>query len=187
MHGEPEWCKGTGMRNTHLTAIAPTKSTALILGGVSEGINPQPAFVFTQSTPSGEVVRIDPSFLNLLKEKGLYVDEDDLETKKLLSDISGHKGSIQHRPEFTADEKAVFRTAFEINMYDHIDLVDYRQKFVCQAQSCNLFIANATGKDISKIYFYAYAKPNIVSLYYHTGMRDASIKTSFEPICSSCE
>ena len=185
--GEPEWCKGTGMRNTHLTAIAPNKSTALILGGVSEGINPQPAFVFTQSTPSGEVVRIDPSFLELLKEKGLYVNEDDLETKKLLSDISGHKGSIQHRPEFTADEKAVFRTAFEINMYDHIDLVDYRQKFVCQAQSCNLFIANATGKDISKIYFYAYAKPNIVSLYYHTGLRDASIKTSFEPICSSCE
>ena len=185
--GEPEWCKGTGMRNTHLTAIAPNKSTALILGGVSEGINPQPAFVFTQSTPSGEVVRIDPSFLELLKEKGLYVNEDDLETKKLLSDISGHKGSIQHRPEFTADEKAVFRTAFEINMYDHIDLVDYRQKFVCQAQSCNLFIANATGKDISKIYFYAYAKPNIVSLYYHTGLRDASIKTSFEPICSVCE
>lgn len=185
--GEPEWCKGTGMCNTHLTAIAPNKSTALILGGVSEGINPQPAFVFTQSTPSGEVVRIDPSFLELLKEKGLYVDEDDLETKKLLSDVSGHKGSIQHRPEFTADEKAVFRTAFEINMYDHIDLVDYRQKFVCQAQSCNLFIANATGKDISKIYFYAYAKPNIVSLYYHTGLRDASIKTSFEPICSSCE
>jgi len=185
--GEPEWCKGTGVRNTHLTAIAPNKSTALILGGVSEGINPQPAFVFTQSTPSGEVVRIDPSFLELLKEKGLYVNEDDLETKKLLSDISGHKGSIQHRPEFTADEKAVFRTAFEINMYDHIDLVDYRQKFVCQAQSCNLFIANATGKDISKIYFYAYAKPNIVSLYYHTGLRDASIKTSFEPVCSVCE
>lgn len=187
LFGEPEWCKGTGVRNTHLTAIAPNKSTALILGGVSEGINPQPAFVFTQSTPSGEVVRIDPSFLELLKEKGLYVNEDDLETKKLLSDISGHKGSIQHRPEFTADEKAVFRTAFEINMYDHIDLVDYRQKFVCQAQSCNLFIANATGKDISKIYFYAYAKPNIVSLYYHTGLRDASIKTSFEPVCSVCE
>ena len=185
--GEPEWCKGTGMRNTHLTAIAPTKSTALILGGVSEGINPQPAFVFTQPTPAGEVVRIDPSFLELLKEKGLYVNEDDLETKKLLSDISGHKGSIQHRPEFTADEKAVFRTAFEINMYDHIDLVDYRQKFVCQAQSCNLFIANATGKDISKIYFYAYAKPNIISLYYHTGLRDASIKTNFEPVCSACE
>ncbi len=183
--GEPEWCKGTGMRNTHLTAIAPTKSTALILGGVSEGINPQPAFVFTQSTPSGEVVRIDPSFLTLLKRKSLYVDEDDLETKKLLSDINGHKGSIQHRPEFTEDEKAVFRTAFESNPYDHIDLVDYRQQFICQAQSCNLFMANATGKEISKVYFYAYAKPRIISLYYHTGLRDVNIKTNFE--CTSCE
>ena len=183
--GEPEWCKGTGMRNTHLTAIAPNKSTALILGGVSEGINPQPAFVFTQSTPSGEVVRIDPSFLGLLKKKGLYVNEDDGTTKKLLSDISGHKGSIQHLAEFTESEKEVFRTAFEQNPYDHIDLVDYRQQFICQAQSCNVFIANATGKEISKVYFYAYAKPNIISLYYHTGLRDASIKTNFE--CSSCE
>lgn len=183
--GEPEWCKGTGMRNTHLTAIAPTKSTALILGGVSEGINPQPAFVFTQSTPSGEVVRIDPSFLALLKKKGLYVSEDDQATKNLLGDINSHKGSIQHRPEFTDQEKEVYRTAFEINPYDHIDLVDYRQQFICQAQSCNLFIANATGKEISKIYLYAYAKPNIISLYYHTGLRDANIKTNFE--CSSCE
>lgn len=182
--GEPEWCKGTGMRNTHLTAIAPTKSTALIMGGVSEGINPQPAFVFTQSTPSGEVVRIDPSFLNLLKAKGLYVSEDDPETLKLLGDINSHKGSIQHRPEFTEDEKKVFRTAFEINPYDHIDMVDQRQVYVCQAQSCNLFIANMSGKDISKVYLYAYAKPNIISLYYHTGMRDATIKTNFE--CDSC-
>ena len=173
------------MRNTHLTAIAPTKSTALILGGVSEGINPQPAFVFTQSTPSGEVVRIDPSFLNLLKKKGLYVNEDDLETRKLLSDINNHKGSIQHRPEFTDEEKAVFRTAFESNPYEHIDLVDARQAYTCQAQSCNLFVANMSGKEISKLYFYAYAKPNIVSLYYHTGLRDASIKTNFE--CTSCE
>lgn len=183
--GEPEWCKGEGVRNTHLTAIAPTKSTALILGGVSEGINPQPAFVFTQSTPSGEVVRIDPSFLNLLKKKGLYVNEDDLETRKLLSDINNHKGSIQHRPEFTDEEKAVFRTAFESNPYEHIDLVDARQAYTSQAQSCNLFVANMSGKEISKLYFYAYAKPSIVSLYYHTGLRDASIKTNFE--CTSCE
>ena len=185
--GEPEWCKGTGMRNTHLTAIAPTKSTALIVGGVSEGINPQPAFAFTQPTPSGEVVRIDPSFLNLLKKKGLYVNEKDENTIKLLDDVIAHKGSIQHREEFTEQEKRVFRTAFEVSMYDHIDLVDYRQQYVCQSQSCNLFVANASGKEVSKLYFYAYAKPNIVSLYYHTGLRDASIKTNFEPICSSCE
>lgn len=184
--GEPEWCKGEGVRNTHLLAIAPTKSTALILGGVSEGINPQPAFVFTQSTPSGEVFRIDPSFLNLLKANGLYVGEDDVLTKKLLIDINNHKGSIQHLPHlFTDKEREVFRTAFEINPYEHIDLVDQRQEYICQAQSCNLFLANMSGKEISKIYLYAYAKPNIVSLYYHTGLRDAGIKTNFE--CSSCE
>lgn len=184
IYGEPEWCVGTGMRNTHITAIAPTKSTALIMGGVSEGINPQPAYVFTQSTPSGEVVRIDPSFLQLLKDKGLYKGDDDVDTAKLLGDINNHKGSIQHRPEFTEEEKAVFRTAFEISPYVHIDMVDQRQPNISQAQSCNLFIANMSGKEISKVYLYAYLKEHIVSLYYHTGMRDANIKTNFE--CDSC-
>ena len=167
LFGEPEWCKDTGMRNTHLTAVAPNKSTALILGGVSEGINPQPAFVFTQSTPSGEVVRIDPSFLELLKEKGLYVNEDDLETKKLLSDISGHKGSIQHRPEFTADEKAVFRTAFEIDQNVLVRLASQRGKYLDQWQSVNLFFsAEEDPKYIVDVHKTAFNDENIIGLYY---------------------
>jgi len=129
--GEPEMCKGYGVRNTHLLAIAPTKSTALIVGSVSEGINPQVGFVFTQTTPAGEVFRIDPSFLKLIQEKGIYVSEDDKGTQDFLYDIVSRKGSIQHRSEFTEDEKAVYRTAFEINPYDHLDLVSERQKYVC--------------------------------------------------------
>ena len=68
--GEPEWCVGYGMRNTHTMAVAPTKSTALLMGGVSEGINPDPAMVFTQSTAGGEVDRINPVFLEVMKAKG---------------------------------------------------------------------------------------------------------------------
>lgn len=183
--GEPEWCKGYGVRNTHLLAVAPTKSTALIVGSISEGINPQPAFVFTQSTPSGEIFRIDPSFLRLIKEKGIYKNEKDITTKEFLRDIVDHKGSIQHREEFSKEEKEVFRTAFEINPYSHLDLVDERQVHICQGQSCNLFVANMSGKEISKLYFYAYASKNIYSLYYHTGIRDAGVKTNFE--CESCQ
>src|ERR1041384_5365474 len=48
--GEPEWCKGHGVRNTHRTAQAPTKSTALLMGGLSEGINPDAAMIYTQLT-----------------------------------------------------------------------------------------------------------------------------------------
>ena len=182
--GEPEMCKGYGVRNTHLLAVAPTKSTALIVGSVSEGINPQAGFVFTQSTPAGEVFRIDPSFLNLIKDKGIYVSEDDESTQDFLYDIVSHKGSIQHRSEFTEDEKALFRTAFEINPYNHLKLVSDRQKFICQAQSTNLFLANMTAKEISKLYLYAFLDPNIISLYYHYGLRDATIKTNYE--CESC-
>ena len=182
--GEPEMCKGYGVRNTHLLAVAPTKSTALIVGSVSEGINPQAGFVFTQSTPAGEVFRIDPSFLKLVKDKGIYVSEDDESTQDFLYDIVSHKGSIQHRSEFTEDEKALFRTAFEINPYDHLKLVSDRQKFICQAQSTNLFLANMAAKEISKLYLYAFLDPNIISLYYHYGLRDATIKTNYE--CESC-
>lgn len=183
--GEPKLCKGYGVRNTHLLAVAPTKSTALIVGSVSEGINPQPAFVYTQTTPAGEVVRIDPSFLNLIKQKGLYVDENDKETQEFLYDIISRKGSIQHRSEFTDDEKAVYRTAFEINPYDHLDLVSERQKYICQSQSTNLFVANMGAKEMSKLYLYAYLDENILSLYYHYGLRDANIQTNVT--CEACE
>lgn len=183
--GEPELCKGYGVRNTHLLAVAPTKSTALIVGSVSEGINPQVGFVFTQATPAGEVVRIDPSFLALMRSKGLYGDEHSKETTDLLNDISANKGSIQHRPEFSKEEKEVYRTAFEINPYDHLKLVSKRQEYICQAQSTNLFLANTTAKEISKIYLYALLDKNIKSLYYHYGLRDANIQTN--SICSACE
>lgn len=182
--GEPELCKGYGVRNTHLLAVAPTKSTALIVGSVSEGINPQVGFVYTQSTPSGEVFRVDPSFLQLIKDKGIYTSEDDKATQDFLYDIISHKGSIQHRDEFTEYEKAVYRTAFEINPYDHLDLVSERQEYICQAQSCNVFLANTTAKEMSKLYLYAYLDKNILSLYYHYGLRDANIQTNV--ICESC-
>ena len=182
--GEPELCKGYGVRNTHLLAVAPTKSTALIVGSVSEGINPQVGFVYTQSTPSGEVFRIDPSFLQLIKDKGIYTSEYDKATQDFLYDIISHKGSIQHRDEFTEHEKTVYRTAFEINPYDHLDLVSERQEYICQAQSCNVFLANTTAKEMSKLYLYAYLDKNILSLYYHYGLRDANIQTNV--VCESC-
>jgi ribonucleoside-diphosphate reductase alpha chain len=183
--GEPDMCRGYGVRNTHLLAIAPTKSTALIVGGVSEGINPQVGFVYTQTTPAGEVFRIDPSFLKLIKDKGLYISEQDEGTQNFLYDIVSHKGSIQHRGEFSEHEKAVFRTAFESNPYDHLDLVSERQKYICQSQSTNLFLANMTAKEISALYLYAYLDENILSLYYHYGLRDANIKT--KETCESCQ
>ena len=106
--GEPEWCKGYGTRNTHTRAIAPTKSTALIMGGVSEGINPDPAMVYTQLTSAGEVERLNPTLLNLMKEKGVY-------NNKNIQQVVDAKGSVQGVNWLSELEKKVFKTAFEMN------------------------------------------------------------------------
>ena len=86
---------------------------------------------------------------------------------------------------FTDEEKEVYRTAFEINPYDHLKLVSDRQKYICQSQSTNLFLANTTAKEMSKIYLYAYLDKNIKSLYYNYGLRDSNIQTN--SVCSACE
>lgn len=189
--GEPEWCEGYGVRNTHLLAIAPTKSTGLLMGGDSEGINVPPAFVFAQDTPAGTVYRIDPSFLLLMKSKGLYVVDPETkritpETDELLKRISANLGSIQNLTDvFTDKERAVFKTAYEINQYRHIDLCAQRQEHICQAQSINLFIANMSAEEIMELYLYAALNPMILSLYYHTGIRDSRIGENKNE-CEAC-
>src|SRR5574343_278341 len=70
--GEPEWCKGYGRRNTHTIAVAPTMSTALLMGGVSQGIEPIVANVYTQTTSAGEVERINPVLLEIMKERNVF-------------------------------------------------------------------------------------------------------------------
>ncbi|RMG29891.1 MAG: ribonucleoside-diphosphate reductase, partial [Methanobacteriota archaeon] len=163
-------------RNTHLLAIAPNKSTALILGGVSEGINPDPAMVYTQTTAAGEVFRINPIFLELMKERGKY-------KKSVLADICDHFGSVQHLDWLTDDEKLVFRTAFEINQENIVHMAAARQNFVCQSQSLNLFFsADEEERWISHVHKLAFDS-NIKALYYVTTM------TGVQPNrdCLSCE
>ena len=106
--GEPEWCKGYGLRNTHRIAIAPTKSTANLMGGVSEGINPDPAMVYTTSGAAGEMDRINPVLLKIMKARSVY-------TKAVVSDLADKQGSVQHVDWLDDHEKSVFKTAFEIN------------------------------------------------------------------------
>lgn len=158
--GEPEWCKGYGLRNTHLLACMPTKSTAILQSGVSEGINPDPAYVFTQSTAAGEMDRIAPAFLKLLKEKDKY-------NKETIKSITEKNGSVQHLDWLTPEEKLVFRTAFEIDQSAQLRLSASRQKFVDQGQSINLFFsADEDEKRITQIHQQAFLDENVHSLYY---------------------
>ncbi len=135
-------------------------NTALIQGGISEGINPDPAIVFNQATAAGEMDRISPTFLKLLKERNMY-------SKETIRSITDNNGSVQHLEWLTDDEKLVFRTAFEMDQSAQIRLCSTRQKYVDQGQSINLFFsADEDEKYITKVHQQAFLDENLHSLYY---------------------
>lgn len=175
--GEPKYCKGLGIRNATRTAIAPTKSTAAIMGGLSEGINPDASMVFNQVTPAGEVNRINPFLLKIMKERNKY-------TQKEVDRIAANGGSVQDCDWLTPHEREVFRNAFELNMHDHIRLCATRQKYICQGQSINLYFAgDAKPSYINSVHYKAFNNENILSLYYIYSTRLAA---GLLPTCESC-
>ena len=176
--GKPEWCYRSELRNTHLIAIAPTKSTALIMGGISEGINPDPKVVFNQNTSAGEVERITPIFLQLMKDKGVY-------TKKNIKSIEDAFGSCQHVDWLTDHEKAVFKTAFEMDMHAINRMASSRQRYVDQGQSLNHFFgSDATEEYISSVYKEVLLDKNILSSYYAYSSADVA---GSDGECVSCQ
>lgn len=158
--GEPEWCVGYGVRNTHRLAIAPTKSSALLMAGVSEGINPDPAMTYTQLTPAGEVDRANPVLLQLMKDKGVY-------DKKHMQELTDSQGSVQNVDWLDDHEKLVFKTAFEIDQKAVLRLAAGRQRWICQGQSLNLFFsADEDEEYIAEVHQEAFENPMILGLYY---------------------
>ena len=178
--GEPEWCKGYGVANTHRLAIAPTKSTALIMGGVSEGINPVVAYVFTQRSAGGEISRVDPSLLKVMKAKGVY-------NKKNIEEIADAMGSVQGVSWLSEEEKEVFKTAFEIDQYAILKQAEDRGKNLCQWQSLNLFFsAKEDEGHISKVHQYAVESEDILGLYYVYSMADVQASNDKDE-CVACQ
>lgn len=158
--GEPEWCRGYGVRNTHRTALAPTKSTAMLMGGMSESTTPDPGMVFELGSAAGGVKRINAVMFDLMKERGVYSAET-------ISDINRHLGSVQHVAWLDDHEKAVFRTAFEVDQEAILRLASSRQPYLCQGQSLNFFVSeDGDEARISRLHSKALLDPNILSLYY---------------------
>jgi len=176
--GEPKWCRGTSMRNTHLLAIAPNSSSALVCGSVSQGIEPVYKNVFVQGSPAGEINRVNPTLLERMKERDIYSEE-------LINRIIKNNGSILELEEFTKEEQAVFKTAFEWNQDALIRLASTRQKYICQAQSLNLFYPAETDEaEISRVHKLAFLDKNIKSLYYLRS--EAGVRGS-DGECVACE
>lgn len=177
--GEPEWCRGFGVRNASRIAIAPTKSSAIMFGGVSEGINPDPAMVFTQKSAGGSIDRIVPSLLKIMKERGVY-------NKRTIKTITERFGSVQHVDWLSDDEKAVFKTAFEINQKAVVNLASARGRYIDQWQSLNLFFAAEERPEwISEVHQHAFEDPNILGLYYI--YTQAGIGAAKETECVACQ
>lgn len=158
--GEPEWCKGYGVRNTHRIAYAPTKSTSLLMGGVSESWFPDPAMIFDAGSSVGELRRITPIFYELMKEKGVYNEET-------INDIIEHLGSVQHVDWLTEQEKLVFLTAYEMDQRILFKQHVARQKYTCQGQSLNFYIPEGGSEDtIAELMSEVFRHPDCLSQYY---------------------
>ena len=150
---------GIKERFSNKIAIAPTASISIICGGTSPGIEPFAANSFTHKTLSGSFTVRNKQLSALLAEKG----RDDEET---WSSVTANEGSIQHLDFLNDDEKAVFKTAFEIDQRWLIELAADRTPYICQSQSLNLFLpADVHKRDLHKIHFSAWKK-GVKSLYY---------------------
>lgn len=176
--GEPSGCEGLGIRNATRLSSPPTKSSAELCYGVSEGINPDAALVFTKMSSGGEVFRIVPELLKIMKDRDVYSDE-------VLQSISNQKGSVQHVDWLDETEKKVFRTAFEIDQHAIIRLASQRQAEIDQGQSLNLYLAgNATPEYTLSVHKEAMLDDQVLSLYYNYSTRGGDFKQP-EP-CEVC-
>ena len=167
VYGEPLWCVGTGMRNTHLRAIAPTVSNSKLSGNVSPGIEPWAANVFTEQSAKGTFIRRNPVLEAVL-------EDNELNTEKIWNQILADGGSVQNIEELDDvlmgdwDEpvKNVFKTFKEINQLELVRQAGIRQQYIDQSVSLNLaFPSEATPKWINKVHMEAW-KQGVKTLYY---------------------
>ncbi len=190
IYGEPLWCKGTGMRNTHLRAIAPTVSNSKLSGNVSPGIEPWAANVFTDQSAKGTFIRKNPTLVKLLRKHKLNTNEI---WDKILAD----GGSVQDINELDSvvlandiPAKDVFKTFKEINQLELINQAGIRQQYIDQSVSLNLaFPSEAPPKWINKVHLDAWKK-GVKTLYYmrtESVLRGDIAANAMDPECFSCD
>jgi ribonucleoside-diphosphate reductase alpha chain len=146
-------------RFSNKLAIAPTASISIIAGNSSPGIEPYVANSFVQKTLTGSFNVRNKNLVKLLQEKGMN-------NEQIWSSISTHEGSVQHLDFLTQHEKDVFKTAVEIDQRWIVDLAADRTKYICQAQSVNLFFpSNVSKKELHQVHFQGWKK-GLKSYYY---------------------
>jgi ribonucleoside-diphosphate reductase alpha chain len=150
---------GIMARFSHKIAIAPTASISIICGGASAGIEPIPANIYTHKTLSGSFAVKNPYLERVLEAKGANTD-------LVWTSILSHEGSVQHLDILDEQEKAVFKTAFEIDQRWIIELAADRTPLICQSQSLNIFLPGDVDKwDLHMLHWRAW-EMGVKSLYY---------------------
>ena len=207
-YGEPLWCVGTEMRNTHLRAIAPTVSNSKLSGNISPGIEPWAANVFTEQTSKGTFIRKNPELEKVLRKIGINNKET---WDKILEDGGSVQGidelekwgflgnkltNIQEIPETAIQSnevdwvKDVYKTFKEINQLELIKQAGIRQQYIDQAVSLNLaFPSQASPKWINQVHLEAW-KEGIKTLYYmrtESVLRGDIAARATDPDCVSCD
>ena len=190
--GEPLWCRGSGYRNTHLRAIAPTVSNSKLSGNVSPGIEPWAANVFTEQSAKGTFIRKNPTLKKILRR-------NKLDTEKVWNKILKDGGSVQGLKELDnimlgkyndIPAKEVFKTFKEINQLELVNQAGIRQQYVDQSVSLNLaFPAIATPKWINKVHMAAWKK-GIKTLYYmrtESVLRGDIAEQAMDENCLACD
>ena len=177
--GSPKWCEGFGTRFIARIAIAPTMSSAILCGSVSQSMEPSVSNTFIQQTSAGDMNRMNPEFVALCKRKGKY-------SLDLMDDLAkNYKGSVQHLEWLTDHEKRVFKTAYEIDQNVIVRMASMRQRFIDQAQSLNVFFHDeATEEYIAQIHKDILLDKYLKGAYYLRSER--GIKAS-KGECTACE
>ena len=177
--GEPKVLKGYGRRNATLNAVAPTTSSAFILGQVSQGIEPIWSNIYVKDIAKIKTTIKNSYLEDLLESKGKN-------TTEVWRSIRDNDGSVQHLDFLSELEKDVFKTYSEIDQMDIIYQAANRQNHIDQGQSVNIIIhPDMPVKEINKIHVTAW-KLGLKSLYYQHSM-NAAQKFKQKKDCASCE
>jgi len=197
-YGEPLWCVGTGFRNTHLRATAPTVSNSKLAGNTSAGIEPWAANVFTEQSAKGTFIRKNNELKKALRKIGI----DNKETWDKILEDGGSVQGIKKLDGWFYDErgrlnqeegesiKNVFKTFKEINQLELVRQAGIRQDYIDQSASLNLaFPSEATPRWINQVHTEAW-KRGIKTLYYmrtESVLRGDIAAAAMDPNCLSCD
>ena len=179
LYGEPKVLEGYGRRNTTLNAIAPTTSSAFILGQVSQGIEPIWSNIYVK-----DIAKIKTTIKNKFLEA--LLEEKGKNTTDIWRSIRDVDGSVQHLEFLTEHEKNVFKTYPEIDQLDVVYQAASRQAFIDQGQSINVMVhPDMPTKDVNNIYMTAW-QMGVKSMYYQHSM-NAAQQFKQKKECTSCE